>query len=96
MDIFLDICLVLSKDFCLLQPEKPWLVPTRVSRTGVRPGVPEAGTPTIRGRGRSGLSLLDLGVSRGGTPKVPEKAGRVGLDITRPRPKNSCYLFIQV
>ena len=28
MDISLDICLVLSKDFCLLQPEKPWLVPT--------------------------------------------------------------------
>ena len=26
----------------------------RVSRTGVRLGVPEAGTPTYRGRGRSG------------------------------------------
>ena len=53
-----------------------------MSRTGVRPGVPEAGPPTIRGQGGAGLSLLDLGVSRGGTPKVPEKAGRVGLDIT--------------
>ena len=28
MDICLDICLVLSKDFCLLQPKKSWLVPT--------------------------------------------------------------------
>ena len=58
-----------------------------MSRTGVHPGVPEAGSPTIRGQGRAGLSLLDLGVSRGGTPKVPEKTGRVGLDITRPRQK---------
>ena len=56
---------------------------------GVRPGVPEAGPPTIRWQGGAGLSLLDLGVSRGGTPKVPEKVGRVGLDITRLRQKDT-------
>ena len=73
------------------------MVLDRVSRTGVRPGVPEAGSPTVRGQGGAGLGLLDPGASRGGTPKVPEKAGRGGLDIILDRDKKQTfYLFIRV
>ena len=57
-----------------------WLVRASVSRTGVRLGVPEAGPLTFQGQGGAGLTLFDLGVPQGGTPKAPETAGRVGLE----------------
>ena len=62
-----------------------------MSRTGSRPrypkAVPRGGTPTFRGSGQVGVDSVDLRVPRGRTPKVPEKAGRVGLDFIRTRPE---------
>ena len=49
-----------------------------MSRTESQPGDPEAGTPRSQGRRRVGVDFLDLGVSQGGTPMVPEKKGRAG------------------
>ena len=43
--------------------------------------VPRGGTLTFRGSGQVGVDSVDLGVPRGRAPKVPEKAGRVGLDF---------------
>ena len=68
--------------FTLIHPVHMYLfsiLSTLVSRTGVRLGDPEAGPPTSRGRGRSGLTFSGLGVPQGGAPKALEKAGRVGL-----------------
>ena len=41
----------------------------------------------FRWSGQVGVDSVDLGVPRGRAPKVPEKAGRVGLDFIRTRPK---------
>ena len=49
-----------------------------VSRTGARPGAPEAGPRRFGGRGRSGLTI-DLGMPRGRAPKVLRRTGRGGL-----------------
>ena len=48
-----------------------------MSRMGACLRDPEAGTPTIRGRGR--VNILGLGVHRGRAPKPFEKAGQVSL-----------------
>ena len=48
---------------------------------------PRGGTPTFWGPGQVGVDSVDLGVPRGRAPKVPEKAGRVGLDFIRTRPE---------
>ena len=50
-----------------------------MSRTGSRPGDPEVGPRRFRGRGRSGLTLKDPGVSQGRAPKVLRRTGRGGL-----------------
>ena len=50
-----------------------------VSRTGVRLGDPEAGTPRFWGRGGADLTFLGLGVSQGVVPRVPKQTGRGGL-----------------
>ena len=50
-----------------------------MSRTGARLRDPEAGSPKLGGRGGSGFSMLDLGVTQGRAPRPLEKAGQVGL-----------------
>ena len=59
--------------------KRPMYVQTRVSRTGPRLRVPEAGPPTFRGQGGAGSIFQALGVHRGRAPKPLEKAGQVGL-----------------
>ena len=54
-----------------------------MSRTGSCPGDPDV----FRGQGRWGVDSVDLRVPRGRAPKVPEKAGRVGLVFIRTRPE---------
>ena len=43
--------------------------------------------PNVSGVGQVGVDSVDLGVPRGRAPNVPEKAGRVGLDFIRTRPR---------
>ena len=62
-------------------------VEVSVSRTGVPPRGPVGGTPTFRETGQVGVDSVDPGGPQGRAPKVPEKAGRVGLDFIRTRPE---------
>ena len=62
-------------------------VEVSVSRTGVPPRGPVGGTPTFRETGQVGVDSVDPGGPQGRAPKVPEKAGWVGLDFIRTRPE---------
>ena len=65
----------LQKGFSLVCPE--W---------GPAPGTP-GGTPTFRETGQVEVDSVDVWVPWGRAPKVPEKAGQVGLDFIRTRPE---------
>ena len=54
---------------------------------GPAPGTPRSGPQRFGGRGRSGVDSVGLKVPRGRAPKVPEKAGGVGLAFIRTRPQ---------
>ena len=65
----------LQKGFSLVCPE--W---------GPAPGTP-GGTPTFRETGQVEVDSVDVWVPWSRAPKVPEKAGQVGLDFIRTRPE---------